>query len=101
MLDGGARELRDKRAAVGGLPFDEGGHHKLAPRRVTHDAGIQWLSCVAGLNPATSRVIREWDSSVAFNHEMRADLLALFKEHRGRRREQTASESRLAEPVLQ
>lgn len=27
----------------------------------TVDAGITWLHRVAGLNPATSRVLREWD----------------------------------------
>ena len=27
----------------------------------TIDAGITWLHRVAGLNPATSRVLREWD----------------------------------------
>ena len=27
----------------------------------TVDAGINWLHRVAGLNPATSRVLREWD----------------------------------------
>ena len=35
-------------------------HH---PRtaHLTLDAGITWLHRVAGLNPATSHVIREWD----------------------------------------
>ena len=28
---------------------------------LTLDAGITWLHRVAGLNPATSHVIREWD----------------------------------------
>ena len=31
--------------------------------RHTLDAGICWLNHVAGLNPATSQVIREWDRS--------------------------------------
>jgi hypothetical protein len=49
---------------------------------MTMDAGINWLHNVAGLNPATSHVIREWDRCGAANWEMRADLLAIFKEHR-------------------
>ena len=49
---------------------------------LTLDAGIHWLTCVAGQNPATSLVIREWDRCAEANWEMRADLLALFKEHR-------------------
>ena len=35
-------------------------HH---PRttHLNHDAGIRWLHTIAGLNPATSRVIHDWD----------------------------------------
>jgi hypothetical protein len=51
----------------------------------TLDAGINWLHGVAGLNPATSHVIREWDRCGAADWEMRADLLAVFKEHRRER----------------
>ena len=49
---------------------------------LTLDAGICWLNRVAGLNPATSHVIREWDRCGAADYEIRADLLAHFKEHR-------------------
>jgi len=49
---------------------------------LTLDAGIHWLSRVAGLNPATSHVIREWDRNGAANWETRAELLAIFKNHR-------------------
>lgn len=52
---------------------------------LTLDAGINWLHRVAGLNPATSFVIREWDGSSGQNWEVRADMLALFKEERQRR----------------
>src|SRR5262249_28093403 len=48
---------------------------------VTLEAGVRWLTLV-GLNPATSLVIREWDRAGAANFEVRADLLAIFKEHR-------------------
>jgi len=49
---------------------------------MTLEAGVSWLNLVAGLNPATSLVIREWDRAGAANFEVRADLLAIFKEHR-------------------
>src|SRR5947209_3047267 len=56
-------------------------HH---PRtaHLTLDAGISWLHRVAGLNPATSQVIREWDRCGANDWEVRSDLLAAFKEER-------------------
>jgi hypothetical protein len=49
---------------------------------LTVEAGINWLHCVAGLNPATSLVIREWDRRGAHDWEMRADLLAVLREWR-------------------
>lgn len=52
---------------------------------LTHDAGISWLNHVAGLNPATSLVIREWDRA-GCSWEMRAELLAIFREQRRARR---------------
>jgi len=56
---------------------------------LTLDAGICWLNRVAGLNPATSLIIREWDRCGAADYEMRADLLPEFKEERQQRRNQT------------
>lgn len=47
---------------------------------LTIDAGIDWLHRVAGLNPATSHVIREWDRRGTHDWDMRADLLGLFRE---------------------
>src|SRR5437667_2046910 len=52
---------------------------------LTLDAGITWLNRVAGLNPATSHVIREWDSCCAADWEVRSELLTLLKEHRRQR----------------
>jgi hypothetical protein len=46
---------------------------------LTGDAGISWLHRVAGLNPATSHVLREWDRRGARDLELRADLLAVFR----------------------
>ena len=54
---------------------------------LTLDAGINWLHRVAGLNPATSHVIREWDRCGASSWEVRAELLAVFKEERCNRRQ--------------
>jgi hypothetical protein len=61
-------------------------HH---PRtcHLTLDAGVSWLNLVAGLNPATSQVIREWDRAGCANFQIRSDLLAIFKEHRKTRRQ--------------
>jgi hypothetical protein len=56
--------------------------HHPATDQLTLDAGINWLHRVAGLNPATSLVIREWDRRGAADWEVRSDLLTLFKEHR-------------------
>jgi hypothetical protein len=54
---------------------------------LTVDAGINWLHRVAGLNPATSLVIREWDRRGAHDWEMRAELLAVLHEERRRRQQ--------------
>ena len=42
---------------------------------LTVDAGITWLHRVAGLNPATSHVLRAWDERDTNDLELRADLL--------------------------
>jgi len=46
---------------------------------LTLDAGITWLHRVAGLNPATSQVLREWDSRGVHDLDLRADLLAVLR----------------------
>ena len=46
------------------------------------EAGISWLNQVAGLNPATSHVIREWDCGGPHNWQVRADFLALLTKER-------------------
>jgi hypothetical protein len=60
-------------------------HH---PRtsHLTLDAGITWLHHVAGLNPATSNVLRDWDRRGVHDLELRADLLAFFKKEQRLRR---------------
>jgi hypothetical protein len=82
---------------MGCLATHAGWHH---PRtaQLTVDAGISWLNRVARLNPATSHVIREWDSRSAQNWEFRADLLALLEEERRVRSQ--ATEAAVSDPVL-
>lgn len=64
------------------------------------DAGVCWLNRVAGLNPATSHVIRAWDRSGNCNFEMRAELLAVLKEHRRQRDSDTPRpQNRIADLV--
>jgi hypothetical protein len=61
-------------------------HH---PRtaHLTVDAGINWLHLVAGLNPATSHIIREWDSAGPQGFEVRFELLGYLKAERAARRQ--------------
>ncbi len=49
---------------------------------LTLDAGITWLHRVANLNPATSYVLREWDSRGVRDLDLRAELLAIFRTER-------------------
>ena len=52
---------------------------------LTIDAGISWLHRVAGLNPATSAVLREWDLRGAADLGLRHDLLGEFRAEQERR----------------
>jgi hypothetical protein len=45
---------------------------------LTTDAGITWLHRVAGLNPATSHLIHEWDRRGPLDLTLRHDLLEVF-----------------------
>jgi hypothetical protein len=69
---------------MGCLATHVGWHH---PRtaQLTQDAGITWLCRVAGMNPATSTVLREWDQCGPHSLEVRGELLAFFREERDRR----------------
>jgi hypothetical protein len=73
-------------------------HH---PRttHLTQEAGITWLHRVAGLNPATSHVIREWDGRGKESRQVRDDLLQEFREERARRQETCRPVNRVAEFV--
>lgn len=54
---------------------------------LTVDAGINWLHRVAGLNPATSYVIRDWDNRSTQDWQLRAELLAILTQERTRRQQ--------------
>jgi hypothetical protein len=64
------------------------------------DAGIAWLTRVAGLNPATSQVIRAWDCGGQTDWELRQVLLTACREELDRRRtEPPAPTVQPAEPL--
>jgi len=75
---------------MGCLATHAGWNHPCT-RHQTQDAGISWLTHVAGLNPGTSLVIREWDRCRDNNFEIRAALLAQFKEEQQRRSKKPAA----------
>ena len=67
---------------------------------LTLDAGICWLNHVAGLNPATSHVIRAWDHASDSSFEVRSELLAIFKEYRRELAESSAAPKNRVEELL-
>jgi len=74
--------------------------HHPATARLTIDAGITWLHRVAGLNPATSRVLREWDSRGASDLALRADLIAELRAERQARAARQAEPAEAARPLV-
>jgi hypothetical protein len=75
--------------------------HHPETAHLTVDAGIHWMNRVAGLNPATSHVIRDWDSAGPHGWHVRAELLAACRaERRARRRtHRPTAESAALAPV--
>jgi hypothetical protein len=63
------------------------------------DAGITWLYRIAGLNPATSHVIREWDRRGAGDFTMRADFLEVLRAERQARRCPTPTVNRVRDLI--
>jgi hypothetical protein len=62
-----------------------------ATARLNVEAGISWLHQVAGLNPATSAVLREWDRRGAGDLDLRADLVAELRTERDHRQARRAA----------
>ncbi len=60
------------------------------------EAGITWLHQVAGLNPATSRVLREWDLRGSADLDLRTDLVAELRDEQTRRTRRPAARRQLA-----
>jgi hypothetical protein len=60
-------------------------HHPVT-EHLNMEAGISWLHHVAGLNPATSHLLKAWDFGGGVrNWDVRNDLLELFCQERQRR----------------
>jgi hypothetical protein len=59
--------------------------HHPRTEHLMQEAGIAWLTRVAGLNPATSLVIREWDTRAGADWQARAELLHLMRAERDHR----------------
>ena len=64
--------------------------------RFDHEAGVMWLSKVAGLNPATSSVILAWDHAGCGDFQLRTALLEACRDEQSARRG-TPLHSRLAD----
>lgn len=56
-----------------------------ATEHLDEDAGVAWLTRIAGLNPATSTVILTWDDSEGHDRDFRADLLHACRDEQVRR----------------
>ena len=66
---------------MGCLASHIGWHHPKVCHR-TSDAGILWLTRIAGLNPATSHVIRLWDTTGPKSWPLRDELVGIFRAER-------------------
>ncbi len=80
-----------KAIPMGCLATHAAWHH---PRtcHLTQEAGINWLHRVAGLNPATSLVVREWDRRGMYDLDLRAELIQIFRQERKVRRKAQRAE---------
>jgi hypothetical protein len=65
--------------------------HHPCTAHLTQDAGINWLHRVAGLNPATSLVLREWDRRGARDLTLRGDLFVVLRKEQQERRSRPAT----------
>jgi len=70
-----------------------------ATEHLTVEAGINWLHRVAGLNPATSLVIRDWDRRAASDWTIWAELAACLRAERESRQDKVITEVNPAELV--
>jgi hypothetical protein len=61
-------------------------------RDISDEAGIIWLTRIAGLNPATSQVVQYWDEKGLADWELRMALLKEFADEKARRDQLLESE---------
>jgi hypothetical protein len=66
---------------------------------LTLEAGITWLHDIAGLNPATSHIIREWDRRGASDYTLRTGLLDVLRAERISRRQGDSTAEQVCELV--
>ena len=66
---------------------------------LTVDAGITWLHRVAGLNPATSHVLREWDRRGVRDLELRNALVGVLAAERQARQARRRAAARAPVPA--
>lgn len=66
---------------MGCLASHAGWHHPQT-EHLHEEAGICWLTRIAGLNPATSRVIREWDAHTSQDWQFRGAILGVLRQER-------------------
>jgi hypothetical protein len=64
------------------------------------DAGICWLSRVAKLNPATSKVLLQWDREGLQDRQLVAELLELCRQERSDRLTQLCERLTFEEPSV-
>ncbi len=72
-------------AAQGCLATHIAWHHPRTAHLADEDAGVLWLTRVAGLNPATSAMITAWDDGGAADPAFRAALLQACRRELARR----------------
>ena len=80
-----------KACAMGCLASHIAWNHP-ATEHLSDDAGVRWLTKVAGLNPATSTVILAWDGGRNSDWELRADLAGACRAERTEREERAELE---------
>lgn len=73
-----------KACAMGCLATHIAWHHPLTAE-LNDEAGVCWLTRVAGLNPATSLVILAWDRGGSADWALRTELLRACSEESARR----------------
>jgi hypothetical protein len=78
--------------SMGCLASHAAWHHP-ETAHLNQEAGIAWLNRVAGLNPATSKVIQAWDNRGSHDWEMRSELLNQLKNERTQRGERLEAPS--------